>query len=308
MSSTRPPGDPRDAELLRQVLQAARSEEPSPELADRVLDGIEYRRRLEKLAASPERHRPRRLLLAGASGLAAAAAVALVARTWLVEPPPITPEPRPASPPSPAPAPSTPPTPPVDVCAEPVVATGNAPLVDDFEDGDDALAPFERRSGYWRWARETDAAGTAPALLPIPRPEPTRHNALALHVKGGRLLDWGAAVEVTFRPACLDASRYAGVSFEARGPGRIYFSPREASIIPVESGGTCTEDCHNPHVAKLDLTPRWQTYSVRWEDVRQRGIGKPPLDPRRLNSLAFLVRPEDTPYDVWLDSVRFIPR
>lgn len=305
MSGSRSP-ESRDAELLRQVLLAARSEEPPAELADRVLDGIEYRRRLEQLATSPERTRPRRLLLVGASAVAAAAALVLAVRAWVVEPPPITPEPRPAAPA--APTPSTPPAPSQDPCAEALIMPGQAPLVDDFEDGDDALAPFERRSGFWRWARETDAAGTAPALLPIPRPDATAHNALALHVKGGRLLDWGAVVEVTFRPACVDASRYAGVSFEARGPGRIYFSPRQVNIIPVESGGSCKEDCHNPHVTKVDLTPRWQTYSVRWEDVRQRGIGKPPLDPHRLNSLAFFVRPEDTPYDVWIDSVRFIPR
>jgi hypothetical protein len=47
---------------------------------------------------------------------------------------------------------------------------------------------------------------------------------------------------------------------------------------------------------------------VRWEQTRQRGKGKPALDPSSLNSIAFLVRPEDTPYDVWLDDVRFVPR
>jgi hypothetical protein len=32
----------------------------------------------------------------------------------------------------------------------------------------------------------------------------------------------------------------------------------------------------------------------------------PPLDASRLQSVAFLIRPEDTPYDVWLDDVRFL--
>jgi hypothetical protein len=188
------------------------------------------------------------------------------------------------------------------------VAEGGAALIDDFEDGDDAVARLEQRAGFWRWAREIDAPGTAPALLPSPRPDPTAANRLAIHVKGGALRDWGAVVEVSFRPPCYDASRYAGFTFEARGPGRIYVAPREVSVIPLAEGGTCELDCHNPHVKKLDLTEGWQRYEVRWAETWQRGVGKPALDPSRLNSLAFLVRPEDTPYDVWLDDVRFLER
>jgi hypothetical protein len=30
------------------------------------------------------------------------------------------------------------------------------------------------------------------------------------------------------------------------------------------------------------------------------------LDPRRANGIEFLVRPDDTPYDVWIDDVRFV--
>lgn len=207
-----------------------------------------------------------------------------------------------------------------DPCAQAVAATGNEPLIDDFEDGDDAILPNEQRRGFWRWVRETDAPGTAPALLPIPRPAGAAgrplgsaaargapRNALALHVAGGRLSDWGAAIEFSFRPACYDASRYEGVSFLARGPGRIYVAPREVSVIPVAEGGTCERECHNPHVQKVDLDANFRPYEVRFDEVRQRGMGKPPLDAKRLNSLAFLIRAEDTPYDVWLDDVRFIP-
>ncbi|MFZ5892574.1 MAG: hypothetical protein ACOY0T_16065 [Myxococcota bacterium] len=181
-------------------------------------------------------------------------------------------------------------------------------LIDDFEDGDDAILPHPGRQAFWRWVRETDAPGTAPALLPIPRPGATAVNRLALHVKGGRLSDWGAAVEFTFSSSCYDASAYAGIAFSARGPGRIYVAPREPAVIPLAEGGSCERDCHNPHVQKIELENRFRNYEVRFVDVRQRGLGKPPLDPKRLNSLAFLIRPEDTPYDLWIDDVRFIPR
>jgi hypothetical protein len=59
-------------------------------------------------------------------------------------------------------------------------------------------------------------------------------------------------------------------------------------------------------VKKVDLDAEWRRYEVSWAEVRQRGVGKPPLDPSRINSLAFLIRAEDTPYDVWLDDVRFL--
>jgi hypothetical protein len=121
-------------------------------------------------------------------------------------------------------------------------------------------------------------------------------------------VDWGATVEFDFRPACYDASNYGGVSFQARGPGRIYFAARERSVIPIAEGGSCEADCHNPHVAKVELDAAWRTYQFRWSELRQRGASSSPLDTRRLHSLAFLIRPEDTPYDVWLDDVRFLQR
>ncbi|HEY3256308.1 MAG TPA: hypothetical protein VGJ91_20255, partial [Polyangiaceae bacterium] len=196
----------------------------------------------------------------------------------------------------------------IDPCLALATSSGSEPAIDDFEDGDDAIQPFEGRAGFWRWAREIDAPGTAPALIPVPRPDATRANRLAQHVKGGQLLDWGATIEFDFRPACYDASKYVGVSFQARGPGRIYAAARERSVIPVAEGGSCQVDCHNPHVAKIELESAWRTYQVRWTELRQRGIGKPALDVRHLHSLAFLIRAEDTPYDVWLDDLRFLQR
>jgi hypothetical protein len=160
----------------------------------------------------------------------------------------------------------------------------------------------------WRWVRDTDAPGTAPALLPVPRPGKTAKNQLALRVKGDRLREWGATVEFVFGSKCYDASAYAGIAFQARGSSRIYLAPREVSVMPVSAGGICVEDCHNNHVKQIPLEPNWQSFEVRFDEVEQRGYDRPRLDPRRLHSVAFLIRPEDTPYDVWIDDVRFIER
>lgn len=292
--------------LLELGVLAGREEEPPEHLGQRIVEQVEYRQELTRLGA-PRQPIGQRVFSVVAVLAAAAAAGALLVRQR--EPsPPIVAESASLSPAASAPRAAGGSTLPAgDPCEPRARATGRATLIDDFEDGDDAIAPFESRVGLWRWVRDTDAPGTAPALLPIPRPGATASNQLAIRVKGARLLDWGAAVEFTFRPACYDASKYRGVAFEARGPGRFYVAPRETSVIPRAQGGGCEKDCHNPHVLKIDLGPEWRTYTVRWADVSQRGAGMPPLDPARLNSLAFLIRPEDTPYDVWIDSVRFVP-
>jgi hypothetical protein len=260
---------------------------------------------LEAPFSAQDRARRWRLAAAGGFALAAVASVWVfarrppsTARIAAERPPPSAPSARLAAPHAPAARP--------DPCRERLAAAGNSPLFDDFEDGDDALAPLEKRAGFWRWARESDAPGTAPALIPVPRVDPSSRSKLALHVKGGRLFDWGATVEVNFRPSCYDASSYAGIQLQARGPGRIYLALREVGVIPIAEGGSCEHDCHNPHVAKIELSPEWRSYEFRWADLRQRGIDTPPIDMSRLHSLALLIRPEDTPYDVWIDDIRFL--
>jgi hypothetical protein len=294
---------------VNELVAAARMERPDAALSERVLQGVAYRSALASAAASaahPISTRRRSFLAMGA--LAAAAACTLF---WLhrsATPPKIGILPERTTAPSAAVAQAGAPQPAVDPCVERRVAEGHQPVIDDFEDGDDEVMRLEGRSGLWRWVRDTDAAGTAPALLPIPRPNASAGNRMALHVKGGRLMEWGAVVEFNFVPPCYDASAYRGISFQAKGPGRLFVAPREVGVIPVANGGACVQDCHNAHVQKIELGSQWKAYEVLWTDVAQRGYSKPALDPSRLNSLAFQIHPEDTPYDIWLDQVRFLPR
>ena len=307
---TRPDDTPNP---LDELIRAARDEAPANELQERVLDHVAYRARLEQTVVRPLKAR-HPLWFAGL-GAAAMLGVVILSRSLPFAPRtevPIAPEAAGSASGTHAAAPRATAKASavvlVDPCRDAASAAGTDPRIDDFEDGDDAVQPIEGRAGFWRWARETDAPGTAPALIPVPRPDATRGNRLALHAKGGLLSDWGATLEFNFRPSCYDASRYVGVTFKARGPGRIYLAPREVSVIPIAEGGVCEHDCHNPHVSAVDLDATWRTYQFRWSDVRQRGVARPPLDPRRLHSLAFLIHPEDTPYDVWLDDVRFMQR
>jgi hypothetical protein len=195
-----------------------------------------------------------------------------------------------------------------DPCVARVRAAGDKPLIDDFEDGNPLIAPFEERVGLWVLFKDTDSSGTFSTLTPSVRVPAVAKNNRALHVVGGELLDWGAVIQVAFQPSCYDASSYAGISFSAKGPGRIYAGMREVSVVPVQFGGTCTRDCYNSHQKKVDLSARWQTYTVLWSEMRQRGYSSTAIDTSRLNGLAFLIYSGDTPYDLWLDDVKFVKR
>jgi RNA polymerase sigma-70 factor (ECF subfamily) len=221
---------------------------------------------------------------------------------------------------------------PVSACAHPLHAAGGEPAIDDFEDGDGALLPLEGRHGWWIEVRDVDAPGHYRPLLPALRPQelerssgsedrgrsggtspptvlaPADQNRFALHVVGGELRDWGAAHQFSLVPPCYDASIYAGIAFSARGPGRVYLTVSEVRVVPTEYGGTCTRDCYNGHVRKIDLARTWQRHEVRWSELHQRGYETPPLDPRSLHTVSFVVRAEDTPYDLWIDDVAFLPR
>lgn len=302
--------------LVQDLVAAARLEEPDAALLQRIGEQLSYRRTLNGI---PFEISPRTSHRFG-TAIATSAVIGVAAAAWLwlhpgTERTPLSPEQPHANIAGLATsalnhvgATSSAPRRVADPCAQRRHAAGNQPLIDDFEDGDDAVLKLEEREGLWRWARDTDDPRSAPALLPIPRPNPTSSNRMALHVKGGRLQEWGAVVEFNFKPSCYDASSYAGLTFQAKGPGRVFVAPREVGTIPEAEGGTCVDACYNPHVSKVELEPRWKTYRIEWREFEQRGYGRPPFDPTRLHSIAFLIRTEDTPYDVWIDSVAFLPR
>ena len=190
-------------------------------------------------------------------------------------------------------------------CRSAVRAGGDSPQIDDFEDGNELVALLEARNGYWVSLSDTDPDGAEPVLLPSLRPDPSPGNRYALHVAGARHRSWGASVQVELGPPCYDASAYAGIAFDARGPGRLSAGIRTVDAVPVLRGGTCTEDCYQSHLGEVTLESEWKTYVLGWSHLHQEGEARP-VDPRRANGVEFLLRPEDTPYDVWIDNVRFV--
>jgi hypothetical protein len=58
----------------------------------------------------------------------------------------------------------------------------------------------------------------------------------------------------------------------------------------------------------VSLDSDWKQYDVRWSEMQQRGYDTPPLDPTSLHSLQWHVHGEDTPFDLWIDDVRFLEK
>jgi hypothetical protein len=310
-----PPTAPLDPPFEDALRAAAAVDTPPDDLYQRIVARLERNHQLEALIAEKPKRPQWHVLTTLGFSISAAAAIGFF--YWRSGAPTVEPErlgttaERSESKTTPTasntPAPSLPRKPaPQDPCLKGLRAVGDSPVIDDFEDGDDLALAREQRTGFWRWNRDIDKPGTAPALLPTDRPFATKNNQFAIHVKGATLRDWGASVEMTFDSSCYDASAYSGISFSARGPGRIYVSPREVDVIPPEFGGTCEKDCYNGHVKKIDLGKNFQTYEVRWAEVAQRGYSRPTINPKRLHDIAFLIHAEDTPYDIWLDDVKFL--
>lgn len=201
----------------------------------------------------------------------------------------------------------------LELCAPAVSAAGSAPLIDDFEDGDGRISPFERRAGFWS-ATNDNTGKQQPALrspFPMSRiPGGRGASQYALHVSGGKFSKWGAllSAELSAR-RCYDASVYAGLTFWTRGRGSINVVAKMTQIAPEEYGGSCTHDCYDAHLATLTLSNKWQEQRVTWAELKQKGYGQVvPFDPRSLLSLEFTVGPEQTPFDFWVDDIRFLER
>ena len=273
-------------------------------------DGAKRRALEAGLAALGQRRlAPRSLLTAGTVlALAAAAAFFFVTRRP-AEPrvESVTPE---RVPQTAAPKPITA----KSACPRLVVARGDAPLVDDWEEDDSLVFPRDGRGGNWATYDDGTGKQTPPDKSPL---FPSRiaggrgSSTRALHVFGGKFTNWGVTFGAELaNAACYDASAYAGVSFVAKGPGVVKVGLQMLDIQDVRYGGLCKTDCYNAHRKVVELSKSWKEYTVRWEDLHQLYEAGPPLafDPSRVRFLEFSIAPEDTPFDLWIDDVSFVKR
>jgi hypothetical protein len=295
--------NPDEARVKELLLRSASLDVPNAATRQRALDA--------GLAALDERRTPRRALVATGTGLALAAAVALwfgtrsdpsVAKDVAPERIPI-----PAAPPKPTAAPA-------HQCPKLVVARGDAPLLDDWEENDSRVAPLDGRAGNWSTYDDGTGKQTPPdksPLFPTRIPGSRDGSKRALHVFGSKFKDWGVTFGAELaNAACYDASAYAGVEFWAKGPGVIKVGFQMIDVQDEKYGGLCKTDCYNTHRTIVRLDKTWRHYKIRWEELAQLYDAGPFLtfDPRRVRFFEIGIGPESTPYDLWLDDVAFLKR
>lgn len=300
-----PPDDP-DREYERLLLRSAALDRPAPGARERTLEAG-----LKELTSrsAPQRKGPTRVLAACGVFLAAAGAgLALhFQRT------PATPAVVSAEPPALSSAPRVVQPPKIQSCPEVIVARGDAPLIDDFEANDARLLDRDGRSGLWNTYDDGTATQKVPAgsaLLPSLIPGGRGESKRALHSRGGKFTDWGVTISAPLADnACYDLSKYAGFRFWAKGKGAMLVGLQMIDVQERKFGGFCVENCYNVHRKAIELSSHWQQYETRWEELQQLWPkNRIEFDPKRVRSFEILWRPEDTPFDLWMDDLEFIPR
>ena len=306
-----PAGAGEHPEIERLLLRSASLDLPTAGARQRALEAG-----LAALVAEPPRRAGRVIAIGVAAlSLAAAAAVALYLRS---HPEPqavaerVPPEPTQA-PAAPAPSLSVAPLP-LSACSELAIARGDAPLIEDWEAKDSNVLLLDGRKGSW--ANYDDGTGkqnppVRSPLFPSRIPGGRGASKSALHLSGGRFSDWGVTFGAELADqACYDASAYAGIEFWAKGPGKIKVGVQMIDVQDVKYGGLCRNDCYNSHRKAVTLGKGFQKYTIPWDDLKQLYQAGPPiaLDPKRIRFLEFGIAAEDTPFDVWIDDVSFLPR
>jgi hypothetical protein len=209
---------------------------------------------------------------------------------------------------------------PVDIDIDP------ANMIDDFEDGDDAIIEQGGRAGDWYAFNDATAGGTQTppedAFAPVAGgPE---GSSWAAQTTGGGFTEWGAGIgcdlnlgggdeadggAASEEKGVFDAGSFTGVVFSAKGNTPIWATLMMRSVLAIEEGGSCDTaagECDNAHGLLISPTDEWRQYALPFAEVAQEeGWGQQvTFDPAELTSVMFQVGP-GVEFDVWIDQIGF---
>lgn len=198
-----------------------------------------------------------------------------------------------------------------------VPVSGSTALIDDVEDGNDALPAMDNRIGYWfSYRDETDTTGS------ITEPKPANDGAddsmRSMQVTGKSKVDAlygpgfgfnvrtvGATADALSCP--YDASAYTGVTLWVRGTGASTIDltvPTETTLNMAE-GGTCAAECDDHFFKSIPVSSSWTQVTVKFSELKQGGWGKAvTFDAARITGLSFGVAAGAT-FDVSVDQIAF---
>lgn len=197
-----------------------------------------------------------------------------------------------------------------------VPALDQDPLLADFEQDSIFLRPVPERYGVWYMANDGSPDG---------KQEPDQFasarggyagSSYAVRYKVAGFSEWGGALGFMLRYTPEDgikcpfnARAFEGLSFMARGSGRVRVNLGTPETTPGEQEGRCQKSCWDSHGSYVFLTPDWREHRIPWSSFAQQGWGTTArLNLEELMTVNFAIMRADQPAEVWLDNVRFMTK
>ena len=197
-----------------------------------------------------------------------------------------------------------------------IPALDRDPLLADFEQDSVFLRPVPQRHGTWFMANDGSPEGKQdPDQMSSARGGYHGSN-YSLHYKVEGFTEWGGVVGFVLRYTPEDgikcpfnAAAFEGLSFMARGKGRVRVNVGTPETIPPDQDGRCQKGCWDSHGSFVFLTDEWREHRIPWSALAQQGWGTTSrLNLGELLSVNFAINRDDQPTELWLDDVRFLTK
>jgi endoglucanase len=192
-----------------------------------------------------------------------------------------------------------------------VAACNPNAIVEDGEDGDNRVLEREGRGGYWFSFQDSEGSQIDPPSGSFKMGAPGHDSPRAARMRGhmassGKSIYAGMGFSLADPNGPYDASKYDGVTFWAKGPGRVRFEMPDVHTAP--AGGVCS-DCYNDFGVVLALESVWKKYTIRFDWLAQRpnwGDPFPALEPRQVIAMEWEFDGAGRDFDISIDDVAFI--
>jgi hypothetical protein len=191
-------------------------------------------------------------------------------------------------------------------CDSPTIPA--AALIASFNDGTVTLAMVGDRGGTLFTAVNDDGASVQAVASPpdCPGRRVMLYQGPAVAAGTPRVVQGRFKLSNTAIGRFHDARPFRGISFHLRASSplvyRVKVSDRNTSV----SGGICSA-CSDHFQTSLNATTTWSSYTVRFSDLRQSGVGDsfPALDVSNLYALEFSAN-GTAAFQIWIDDIAFI--
>jgi hypothetical protein len=203
-----------------------------------------------------------------------------------------------------------------------IIADGN--MIDDLEDGDDAIITTAERSGDWYTFNDATSGEQNPDPDGefVPESGGPDGSSYAVHTTGSGWTEWGAGIGLDLNGAdpadpgaskgVFDATGFEGIAFWAKGNVSLWVMLTVFDVLAEDEGGGCVpgtgdgEACDNGHGSSVTLTDEWAQYAVTFDSIAQEeGWGQEiDFSAADIVSILFQTGPNDT-FDYWIDEIGF---